>query len=72
MFDLPAISTPALVPAPRARQSHTTIVVPVFESDASPNRQAIVSKYFRTPIQCRKVVDFIESMEFNRFRVRVS
>ena len=70
MFDLPAIQTPALVPAARARQRRTTPAVPEIEADASPNRQAlhaIVSKYFRTPIQCRKVVDFIDSMEFNGF-----
>lgn len=74
MFDLPAIPTTTLVSIPRARQPRTTVAVPVIESDASPNRQAlhaIVSKYFTSYELCRSIVrklDMLpidESMKFN-------
>lgn len=65
MFDLPAIPTPALDPAPRARQRRTTPAVPEIEPDASPNRQAlhaIVSKYFTSYRLCRSIVNRLDTL----------
>jgi len=53
---------PALFPD----QSLASSILPEIEYDASPNRKAlhaIISKYFRTPIQCKKVVNTLDTLE---------
>ena len=59
LYNLPSV--PSLVPI----QCLATSKVSDIDPDASPNRKAlhvIVSKYFRTPIQCKKVVNALDSL----------
>ena len=60
-----ADSAPLNVPRPRSRQIRNTHSAPENEPEDSPIRQAlraIISKYFRTPIQCTKVLNQIYSL----------